>query len=108
MRADLPTVAHEQPTAPHGRGTVSLARTAPGTASAELFICLDESAPALDPGASPPMDGLGFAVFGQVVEGLDVLEQIHALPTVEEAPHPLMRGQLLAEPVPFSVALVSS
>ena len=106
MRA-LPTVEHEQSGVTHGRGTLSLARTEPGTASAELFVCFDESAPALDVGAAPPMDGLGFAVFGRIVDGLDVLERIHALPTVEDAPHPLMRGQLLADPVPFNVVEVS-
>jgi peptidyl-prolyl cis-trans isomerase A (cyclophilin A) len=105
MRRDLPTVEHETSTVPHGRGTVSPARDKPGTASAELFVCLDERALQLDAGAAPPMDGFGFPVFGRVVEGLDVLERIHALPTTEDVSHPLMRRQLFAEPVPFSVAV---
>ena len=106
MRAGLPVVEHETSTVPHGPGTVSLARAEPGTAGAELFICLDPVAPALDPGAAAPMDGFGFAVFGQVIEGLDVLIGIHASPTTHEAPHPLMHDQWLAEPVPFTVSML--
>lgn len=103
QRGDLPTVVHEAGAAPHGRGTVSLARLAPGTATAELFVCFDDEAPDLDPGAGPPMDGYGFAIFGHVTCGLEVLEQIHALPTDAAAPHPLIRGQLISRPVPFEI-----
>ena len=103
QRVDLTTVEHEPGAAPHGLGTVSLARLAPGTASAELFFCLDSAAPALDPGAGPPRDGFGYAVFGRVCTGLSVLQDIHARPTSEHAPHAVVRGQLLVEPVPFSV-----
>jgi peptidyl-prolyl cis-trans isomerase A (cyclophilin A) len=103
QRSDLPTVEHEAGAAPHGLGTVSLARLTPGTASAELFICLDAAAPMLDPGAGPPMDGLGYAVFGRVASGLSVLQRIHMQPTLADAPHPLVRGQLLAKPIAFSV-----
>ena len=59
----------------HCRGAVSLARAEPGTASSEFFICL-EDAPNLDFGGSRNPDGQGFAVFGQVVSGWDVLERI--------------------------------
>lgn len=105
QRDGLATVAHEPGALPHGRGTVSLARAAPGTAAAEFFICFDRTAPSLDPGAGPPMDGEGFAVFGQVVCGLEVLEQIHGLPTTTDAPHPVMRHQMLERPVPIELRL---
>ena len=101
----LPTVPHEA-AVPHSLGTVGLGRSDPGTASSEFYVCLSESAPALDPGAPAPMDGHGYAVFGRVVEGLDVLRAIHARPTTDEAPHPLVRGQILAEPVPFEARLL--
>lgn len=104
-RADVPTVEHEPGAARHGRGSVSLARAEPGTAGAEFFVCFDDAAPALDPGAGPPMDGHGFAVFGHIVCGLQVLEQIHRSQTGDEAPHPLMRGQMLQQPVPFELRL---
>lgn len=106
MRSDLPVVAHETDTVAHGLGTMSLARAEPGTASAELFVCLDFVAPALDSGAAPPMDGFGFAVFGHVVQGLDVLIGVHGSPTTREAPHPLMQDQWLAEHVPFTVSSI--
>lgn len=101
----LPTVRHEAGGIPHGLGTVGLARTEPGTGSSELFVCLDERAPALDPGAGPPMDGHGHAVFGVVVEGLDVVQRIHAMPTSPESPVPLVRGQILLDPIAFQAQL---
>jgi peptidyl-prolyl cis-trans isomerase A (cyclophilin A) len=105
LEQTLPRVPHEAGRIPHSLGTVSLGRFEPGTASSEFFVCLSESAPALDPGAPAPMDGHGFAVFGRVVDGLDVLRAIHQLPTTDDAPHPLVRGQILADPVPFEAAL---
>ena len=104
LAPDLPTVEHEA-NVEHALGTVALGRFEPGTASSEFYVCLSETAPALDPGAPPPMDGHGYAVFGRVVEGLDVLREIHARPTTDEAPHPVVRGQILAEPVPFEARL---
>ncbi len=102
----LPSVEHE-PTVPHTLGTVSLARLAPGTASSEMFLCLSDKAPALDAGAPPPMDGHGFAVFGQVVAGLDIAQALHAQPTSDEEGSALLRGQMLRDSVPFDAQLVS-
>lgn len=60
----------------HRDGTVSMARGAPGTAAAEFFICIGDQ-PELDFGGRRNPDGQGFAAFGQVVEGLDVVRAIH-------------------------------
>jgi peptidyl-prolyl cis-trans isomerase A (cyclophilin A) len=104
--ADAPTVEHESPRLPQTLGAVSLARALPGTASTELFVTLDDRAPALEAGAGPPMDGHGFTPFGVVLDGLDVLRAIHARPTVADSPIELIRGQILAEPVRFTAELL--
>ena len=74
-----PPVAHEttrQTGLRHRDGTVSMARGAPGTATAEFFICIGEQ-PELDFGGRRNPDGLGFAAFGQVVQGMDVVRAYH-------------------------------
>jgi peptidyl-prolyl cis-trans isomerase A (cyclophilin A) len=59
------------------RGTVSLARFSdPHSAAAQFFVNLKDNA-ALD----PPPDGWGYAVFGRVVEGMDVVDRIGQVPT---------------------------
>lgn len=63
----------------HRDGTLSMARSAPGTASSEFFICIGDQ-PALDYGGDRNPDGQGFAAFGQVVEGMDVVRQIQQRP----------------------------
>jgi peptidyl-prolyl cis-trans isomerase A (cyclophilin A) len=71
----------------HCDGAVSLARLAPGTGSSEFFFCIGDQ-PQLDFGGRRHPDGEGFAVFGQVVSGEDVLSQIYAR---AEASHLLLR-----------------
>lgn len=76
----LPPIAHEttrQTGLRHLDGTVSMARAQPGTATAEFFVCIGEQ-PALDFGGGRNPDGLGFAAFGRVVEGMDVVRTLHA------------------------------
>ncbi len=63
------------------RGTVAMARTAnPDSATAQFFINVVDN-PRLD------TVGGGYAVFGQVVEGLDVVDRIKAVPTQPQGPH---------------------
>lgn len=63
----------------HLDGTLSMARAEPHTATAPFFIGLGDQ-PALDYGGARNPDGQGFAAFGRVVEGLDVVRRIHAAP----------------------------
>lgn len=77
----------------HRDGTISMARLAPGTASADFFICLGDQ-PSLD-ADYPGGDGLGFAAFGQVTDGMDVVRAILASPTSPTAGVGVMRGQML-------------
>ena len=97
----LPPVAHESTALTglaHGDGVISMAREAPGSATADFFIC---SGPAsyLDahPGASG--DDAGYAAFGRVTEGMDVVRAILRGPTDAPARNPVMQGQMLNTPV---------
>lgn len=73
----------------HRDGTISMARREPGTASSEFFICLGDQ-PELDFGSRRNPDGQGYAAFGQVVQGMEVVRRIQQGP--EE-------NQLLVMPV---------
>ena len=100
--ATLEPLAHE-PTSMsglrHQDGTVSLARAEPGTATAAaFFICLGDQ-PALDAGGLRNPDALGFAAFGRVVLGMEVVRAIHQGATLAEAPAEYIRAQVLATPV---------
>ena len=59
----------------HKDGAVSMARGKPGTASTSFFICINDQ-PELDYGGKRNPDGQGFAAFGQVIEGMDVVRKI--------------------------------
>lgn len=63
----------------HKNGTISLARTTPGSANTEFFICLGDQ-PAYDYGGNANSDGQGFATFGKVIEGMEYIKQIHDQP----------------------------
>jgi uncharacterized protein (DUF885 family) len=83
----------------HTDGAVSLPRPAAGSATvAAFFICIGDQ-PALDAGEERHEDGLGFAAFGRVVEGMEVVRAIHAAATCEDAPDPYLLGQMIEEPV---------
>jgi peptidyl-prolyl cis-trans isomerase A (cyclophilin A) len=66
------------------RGTVAMARRGdPNSATAQFFINVVDN-PRLD---HPSPDGHGYAVFGKVVEGMDVVDRIRAVPTGSRGPH---------------------
>jgi peptidyl-prolyl cis-trans isomerase A (cyclophilin A) len=60
----------------HRDGTLSMARNGPDTATTEFFVCVGDQ-PELDFGGRRNADGQGFAAFGHVVKGLDVIARIH-------------------------------
>jgi peptidyl-prolyl cis-trans isomerase A (cyclophilin A) len=97
----LPAIAHETTKATgirHTDGVISMARGDPGTAGSEFFICLGDN-PALDFGGARNKDGQGFAAFGQVVQGMDVVRKIHDAPTKSDDADPYLKGQMIAKPV---------
>lgn len=67
------------------RGTIAMARmSAPDTATAQFFINLKDNG-FLDASGSPRPNG--YAVFGQVVRGMDVVDKVAAVPTQARGPH---------------------
>lgn len=77
-RRSLPPVRHEPTTLTgirHLEGTISTARLSPGTARGEFTIMVGDQ-PGLDADPSKPGDNLGYAAFGRVVEGFDVILRI--------------------------------
>lgn len=67
------------------RGTVAMARTmVPNSATAQFFINVKDNL-FLDSANSP--DGNGYAVFGKVIDGMDVVDKIKSVPTGNKGPH---------------------
>jgi peptidyl-prolyl cis-trans isomerase A (cyclophilin A) len=92
-----PPIAHEPTTQTglsHVEGAVSMARYAPGSAQADFFIAIGAH-PGYDANPAGTGDNLGFAVFGRVVEGMDVIRRIMESPTSPTLGEGVMRGQML-------------
>jgi len=104
----LPPIAHE-PTSEtglsHTRGALSMARNEPGTATGDFSIMVQDQ-PGLDadPDNADPELRLGYAVFGHVTSGMEVVEAIHAAPRDPDKGEGWMKGQMLAEPVEIITA----
>jgi peptidyl-prolyl cis-trans isomerase A (cyclophilin A) len=78
----LPGVPHEttrETGIQHTDGVISLARGKPGTATTEFFICIDDQH-GFDYGGKNNPDGQGYAAFGRVVKGRDVVRYIYEAP----------------------------
>lgn len=92
----LPPIAHE-PTSQTGlknvAGAIVMANAGPGTAQSDFFILLSDT-PAFDAG-HPQGDANGFAVFGRVVEGMDVVKAIFSAPVSPTKGEGVMKGQML-------------
>jgi peptidyl-prolyl cis-trans isomerase A (cyclophilin A) len=92
-----PPIAHEptsQTGLKHVAGTLSVARGAPGTARADFFI-LTTDIPGFDADPGRDGDNAGYAAFGQVVEGMDVVRKIFASPLSPTKGEGAMKGQML-------------
>jgi peptidyl-prolyl cis-trans isomerase A (cyclophilin A) len=105
----LPPIAHERTSdtgLTHARGALSMARNAPGTANGDFSILL-QAQPGMDadPDNADPQFHDGYAVFGQVIGGMDVVERIHATPRDPDAGEGWLKGEMLAEPVVITRAL---
>lgn len=82
----------------HTDGVISMARGAVGSASTEFFIILGDQ-PSLDFGGERNADGQGFAAFGKVVSGMDVVRKIQNLPAEGPSDSEYTDGQILTEAV---------
>lgn len=85
----------------HLDGTISMARNGPDTASSEFFICINDQ-PSLDFGGMRNPDGQGFAAFGMVTKGMDVVRAIQNVKTkIPAGALESATGQSVLEPVKF-------
>ncbi|MEA3036551.1 MAG: peptidyl-prolyl cis-trans isomerase [Sphingomonadales bacterium] len=94
----FPPIAHEptsQTGLSHVDGALSVPRFAVGTARGDFTIMVGDQH-YLDAGPGSAGDGLGYAVFGHVVEGMEVVRRILASPTSPTEGAGVMRGQMLA------------
>jgi peptidyl-prolyl cis-trans isomerase A (cyclophilin A) len=96
----FPPIAHE-PTSKTGlhnvAGAISLANAGPGTARADFFILVSDM-PGLDAGG-PGGDPNGFAAFGHVTDGMDVVKKIWTSPVSATKGNGAMKGQMLDPPI---------
>ena len=74
----------------HREGTISMARDGPDSATSSFFLCIGAQ-PELDFGGKRNPDGQGFAAFGRVVRGMDVVRKIQASPHEEQRLTPPIR-----------------
>ena len=82
----LPPIKHEtteQTGIKHLDGTLSMARWGPGTATIDFSICIGDQ-PELDYKGRRNSDGWGFAAFGRVTGGMEVVHKIHRLPAKDQ------------------------
>ncbi|AQR61841.1 peptidylprolyl isomerase [Brevundimonas sp. LM2] len=103
----LPPIAHEPTTVTglsHVDGAVSMARYAPGTATGDFFVSVGPT-PSYDAGRPFSVDADGFAVFGRVVEGMDIVRDILTAPTSPTEGDGFMRGQMLDPKIVITTAL---
>lgn len=98
----LPPIAHEPTSKTHLRhvdGTISMARDAPGSATGDFFIIVGPGA-SLDAKGSDP----GYAAFGHIVSGMDVVRRILAGKTVVQTGVGATKGQMLVKQIPITSA----
>jgi peptidyl-prolyl cis-trans isomerase A (cyclophilin A) len=83
----------------HKNGVISMARgNAADTATNQFFICIGDQ-PELDFGGKRNADGQGFAAFGRVIIGMDVVEAIQRAPVSKDPQDPKLLRQTLAPPI---------
>jgi peptidyl-prolyl cis-trans isomerase A (cyclophilin A) len=97
-------IAHEPTTVTglsHVNGAISMARAEPGTASADFFIVIGDN---VSYDAQPDGGDPGYAVFGHVTEGMDVVRAILQQPRAGGTGEGVMSGQMIANPVKILTA----
>ncbi len=84
----------------HKDGVISMARDKPGSATSEFFICINDQ-PTLDFGGKRHPDGQGFAAFGKVISGMNIIRKIQRAKTDQPVANMLefTSGQMITDPV---------
>lgn len=104
----LPGIPHEptsQTGLTHTHGALSMAMGAPGTANGDFSIMIeDQTGLNADPSAIDPVWKSGYAMFGYVTAGMDVVAKIHAMPVDPDKGEGWMKGEMLAKPVTIITA----
>ena len=107
-KRSLPPIAHEPTTLTglhHTDGTLSIARREPGTAQGEFTIMVGDQRPSFDADPSKPGDNLGYAAFGHVVSGMDVVSAIMDAPVDPAATvRGAFQGEVPAAPITITSA----
>jgi len=102
----LPPIKHEpsSSTGVHNvDGTIAMARSAPGTASGDFFILVGDE-PTMDADPKATGDNQGFAAFGHVVEGMDVVRHVMDAATSPTKGVGVMKGSMIAAPIKIIAA----
>lgn len=87
---DVPHESTDQTGLHHLNGTLSMARLAPGTANGHFAIMIGDQ-PELDFGGNRNPDKQGFAAFGRVIKGMEIVKKIHQLPAEQQKLKPPVR-----------------
>ncbi|KTT71415.1 peptidylprolyl isomerase [Sphingomonas endophytica] len=98
----LPAIRHEPTTQTglsHTDGAISMAMATPGTAAGDFFVVVGDL-PSMDAKDGQP----GFAAFGRVLEGMDVIRSILAAPTSPTLGEGAMKGQMLSPVIRITTA----
>ncbi len=99
----LPPIPHEPTTRTgltHTHGALSMAMGEPGSANGDFSIMIeDQTGLDADPAANDPVWQNGYAVFGYVTDGMEVVAAIHATPIDPDKGEGWMKGEMLAKPV---------
>lgn len=99
----LPPIAHEATTltgVKHTVGAISMARNEPGSATGDFSIMVsDQTGLDADPASEDENFRHGYAAFGHVTQGMDVVQAIFDAPVDPDKGEGWMKGQMLAEPV---------
>lgn len=82
----------------HLDGTISMARFTPDSAQADFFICVNDQ-PSLDFGGLRNLDGQGFAAFGRVISGMEVVRAINKSPLEAQTLTPPILIQSISRPL---------
>ena len=101
----LKPIAHESTSKTglkHTNGAISMGRRAPGTATSDFFICVGDQS-YLDADPTQKGDNKGFACFGYVTDGLEVVKKIMALPLSANGGIGVMKGEMIRNPLPMKV-----
>ena len=97
----FPAISHESTNITklkHEDGTISMSRGEVNSATSDFFICIG-SQQGLDFGGERNNDGQGFAAFGKVIEGMDIVRDINGMPSNKKTDNEYVKGQMIDNPI---------